>query len=311
MCENPDRANVTSTQIQPPQGLDRGMQTVTTGMELVAHVLHAPEAAQPLECILLGNPRMGRPETLRPTQPDTRRQKAPPCQINRLDPRLRRDPGVIGLAHGAELALEARGPRGRKPKRPHQRLPSEPGNPARRQGRPERARRRGLVKSDLIMVPTEPKTDPNRCLSPDQGCVDQCLGAQIPSLGHRQRRRDNRHRGMPNMGKMRIVIVERMADRSVDQSCRPHRNPAAADKAGLPRPAFLERLRPQNRRQRLGPARNPAGRPVKERQPHHLARALARHRFQRKSGKCLFDAHRAPISFGQKYSRRRRKQRQP
>ncbi len=96
----------------------------------------------------------------------------------RLDAVRRGDPGVEGLPYRAELRLEAGGARSDEVQRLPGLLSREADDARRGDRRAEGAGRRGR-------------------------------GGRVDLLGHRERSRQDRDWRMPDMGEMRVVVVER------------------------------------------------------------------------------------------------------
>jgi len=74
------------------------------------------------------------------------------------------------------------------------------------------------------------------------------------------------------MGKMGIVIVQRVAGCAVDQRRRPQRGFAPAKQACLTRPAFVQHHCTGQPGHGLVPARDAHRQPIDKRQPHHRQR---------------------------------------
>ena len=110
-------------------------------------------------------------------------------------------------------------------------------------GGAERADRAGGVEAQVVMPGPQRRTDAaGGLVTGDKGGDDLMAGA-LPRLGERQQAGQDRHGGMPRHRQIDVVVIERVADRAIDQ--RGGKGGEArlmADDAGLRRAAGLGQL---------------------------------------------------------------------
>ena len=203
-------------------------------------------------------------------------------QPRRQEAVLRRLPGVERLAHRAELRFEPGCLGSGDAERLRRGLGVEPHQVRAGRRRAERADRAGRVKAAAVMPGPDRHADPATGLvAGDKGGDDIAAGAAA-LFGERQEAGQDRHRGVPRHRQVDVVVIERVADRAVDEGGRQHRQPRlVADHPGLRRAARVGHLVEQDGDQRIvGPG---------ERHPVIIEHALPRQRPHRLGQRIVAD----------------------
>jgi hypothetical protein len=278
------------------------MRPVAAGMQLVADVV---EQEPPRRRLGPGGRRVGRvgmggDEALRAIEPVIGRGEAARGERCAFDPVRGGEPGIVGLAHRPELAAQPRSPRRAEPQRRAQAVAMKTHQAPRRDRRPEGSRRRGLVKAALVMPEPQLQPDADRNLGPQKKGIGHLACRRVELFGHRKRGRQDRDRRMPDMGEMRVVVVERVRRRTVDQSRGARRRRGAADDRGDRAPTLGHDHVAKNPRQRFTRPCPSADHPVEERQPcHRPARRRQLGGRKRGEGQDAVDSgHRGPAGWG-------------
>jgi len=198
-------------------------------------------------------------------------------------PVLRRLAGVERLAHRAELRFEAGRLRAGDAECPGGRISVEAEQVCTGRRGAQRADRAGRVKAAVVMAWLERHAD----AAGDLVAGDKRGGDLTPGtpalLGERDEARQDRHRRMPRHRQIDVVVIQRVADRAIDERGRQGGQARrVADDAGLRRAAGLGQFVEQHRRERVvGPGERDTviiEHALARQFPHRLGQAVIRDR---------------------------------
>jgi len=183
--------------------LDRGVQAVATGVQLVFDILKQEHAPRKTPSRVLENlVDMGVDKPLRPAHAVVAGHETPRGQRRRLDAVPRSNSSVERLAHRAELRFQAGGAGGDEAQRLPSLLARQPQHPRRRDRRAESARRRRLMETPVVMRTAQHDAGTNRGFGADQQRVEHLRRRSVARLAEGEGRRQHRHRGVADVGEM-------------------------------------------------------------------------------------------------------------
>ena len=129
--------------------------------------------------------------------------------------------------------------------------------------------RRGLVIANLIVIPTEPNPKARRRLGAHQSRAQDRLKRCAPCLTNSDCSRDYNRAHMADMGKMRIIIIQRMAHSSIGECRHPRSRTAAKEKRSLTLPASIRQRTLGHGITLCSAAHN---QPIQQTETHHISR---------------------------------------